>query len=77
MCQHCRHSGSWDILERFFDKKAPKKTQELKLLKQTLPFENDFTDKWDKICKSCRKVSDLSGDEFQSLIKKFELPVSK
>ncbi|XP_044014989.1 twinkle protein, mitochondrial [Aphidius gifuensis] len=76
LCQQCEHSGSWDILERFFDKKSTTKIQELNNLKKTLSIEKDYSDKWDKICKSCQAVSKLSENDYHSLIEKFQLPTS-
>ncbi|KAK0180698.1 hypothetical protein PV327_003055 [Microctonus hyperodae] len=73
ICEECRHTGSWDILERFFTSK-PKSSQELERIKDTLQFKNDFTTEWETVKKNSQSIDDLSKQTYDDLIRNYALP---
>ncbi|KAK0177236.1 hypothetical protein PV328_001312 [Microctonus aethiopoides] len=73
ICEECRHTGSWDTLEKFFTPKQ-KSNHELERIKDTLQIEDDFTAQWETVKKNSQSISDLSKQVYDDLIKNYALP---
>ncbi|XP_015436054.1 PREDICTED: twinkle protein, mitochondrial [Dufourea novaeangliae] len=75
MCDKCKYSGSWDVLEKFFSiQKSSEKLKELDVWKANLQLENDFNKDWKQMVKNCHTMKDLSTEEYKSLLINFSLP---
>ncbi|XP_046410107.1 mitochondrial DNA helicase isoform X1 [Neodiprion virginianus] len=75
LCDNCRHSGPWSIIEKFLTpRKSGKIVKELAAFKETLPIKQDFKGKWDELKATCQLVTNLTDDEYQNMLQHLGIP---
>ncbi|XP_076248122.1 mitochondrial DNA helicase isoform X2 [Calliopsis andreniformis] len=75
MCDHCKFTGSWNVLEKFLSiEKSSERLEELNVLRNNLQCEKNFNKAWEDIEKSGQSIQDLSLKEYATILKKFSLP---
>lgn len=78
MCNKCKCTGSWDVLEKLLSlEKSNEKLKELDMLRANLQSEEDFSKIWNDMKQSCQSIKDLSTEEYRTVLRNFSLPVSK
>lgn len=76
MCDNCKFTGSWNILEKFLlIQKSNDKLKELEMLRATCNLEESFEEEWNKKIRNCQNVADMSTEEYNMLLNNFSLPV--
>lgn len=76
MCDQCKLTGSWNVLEKFLSiQKSNKGLEELNLLKKTLRPIKNLKETWEDIKRKGQSIQDLSLEEYNIILKKFSLPV--
>lgn len=75
VCDNCRHSGPWSILEKFFTpKKSGKIIKELEALKESLLVKEDFKNKWEELTCALKPIATLSEEDYQKMIRDLGFP---
>nr|XP_034178968.1 twinkle protein, mitochondrial isoform X2 [Osmia lignaria] len=75
MCDQCKFTGSWNILEKFLSmKKSNDKLKELEMLRATCHLEENFEEEWNEKIRNCQNVADMSIEEYNMLLNNFSLP---
>ncbi|XP_043586468.1 twinkle protein, mitochondrial isoform X2 [Bombus pyrosoma] len=75
MCDKCKCTGSWDILERFLSiQKSDERLNEFNMLKDRCCVKENFQQIWKNMTDDCQSIKDLSAEEYKTVLDNFLFP---
>lgn len=78
MCDKCKSTGSWDLLEKFLSvQKSDEKLDELNMLKSRCRMKENFQQIWKDVTNDCQSIKYLSAEEYKTALDNFSFPVIK